>query len=112
MATGGIQQRARRYAMAMPLMFRQSADAEWQAARTVNLSRTGILFCTEGALPDQDSKIEFIVSLPLFSADLDSRVRCTGCVARVAPEAPAEGGRAVGVTIESYEFLGPPSDAH
>jgi hypothetical protein len=112
MVTGEIHQRARRYAMAMPLLFRQSADTDWQTARTLNLSRTGVLFSTEGTPPDQDRKIEFIVSLPLFSADLDSRVRCTGSVARVAPDVTTGGGRAVGVTIESYEFLGPPPDTH
>ena len=111
MVAGEIQQRARRYAMAVPLEFRQSADAGWQTARTLNLSRTGILFRTEGAAPDQEGQIEFIVSLPLFSAEMASRVRCTGRVARVASEVP-DGGRAVGVTIESYEFLGSPSDFH
>ncbi|MGE5199585.1 MAG: PilZ domain-containing protein [Rhodospirillaceae bacterium] len=112
MVAGEFQQRARRFSMAMPLVFRQSAESEWQDAQTLNLSRTGILFRTEGAAPARDRQIEFIVSLPLFSADLDSRVRCTGRVARVAAEAPAEGGKAVGVTIDSYEFLGPPSDPH
>lgn len=112
MAMAEMQQRARRYSMAMPLQFRQSADSEWQAARTLNLSRTGILFRTQGQPPVTGRGIEFIVWLPLFSADLDSRVRCTGSVARVAAEGPAEGGRAVGVTIDSYEFLGPEGNPH
>ena len=111
MPSSDVRPRAQRYALSMPILFRQAPGTDWLPGSTVNLSRTGVLFRTENALPIPERPVEFIVSLPLLASAPGGRVLCVGSVARIAPGAPAEGGRAVGVTIDSYEFLGAGSDA-
>lgn len=91
------------------MLFRQPGESTWRPASTLNLSRTGVLFRAEGRVPDPSRAIEFIVTLPNFAPRVGARVHCTGSVARVAPEELTGGARAVGVTIEHYEFLGQPA---
>lgn len=91
------------------MLFRQPGESTWRPASTLNVSRTGVLFRAEGKLPDSSRAIEFIMTLPSFAPRVGARVRCTGAIARVAHEELVGGARAVGVTIEHYQFLAQPA---
>ncbi|MBN1569655.1 MAG: PilZ domain-containing protein [Acidobacteria bacterium] len=56
--------RAQRFPLHFPLRFRKSGMAHWQSGRTINISRTGILFKTDDALP-KDSLLDIQVRLPM-----------------------------------------------
>ena len=101
-----IQQRARRYAMATPLLFRQCGDQDWRPAWTLNLSRTGVLFRADDPPPALNREIEFIFTLPVPGASSGPQVRCLGRVVRVANEGLSGFGRVVAMTIDDYAFLG------
>jgi hypothetical protein len=51
----------------VPLHFRKSGMSQWIDGQTVNISRTGILFSTEKAIP-QDSGLDIRVDFPNHSA--------------------------------------------
>jgi len=56
--------RAQRFALHFPLRYRRSAVQDWQDAKTVNISRTGILFRAQEAIP-ADSTLEIQIRFPL-----------------------------------------------
>ena len=56
--------RAQRFPLSVQLLFRKSGMPYWQDGKTVNISRTGILFQTDEALM-KDSVLDIRVSLPL-----------------------------------------------
>jgi len=100
------QRRARRYAMATPLLFREQGESEWRGASTLNVSRSGVLFRADGPPPDMRRDVEFILALPVFGEAPGTQVRCTGRVVRLGPDELAGGGCAVATTIANYEFVG------
>ena len=67
---------AERFPLIVPLRFRKSGTSYWLEGRTMNLSRTGILFKADEALP-ADSLLEIRVELYA-----DSMLECHGYVVR------------------------------
>jgi hypothetical protein len=59
--------RARRFPISVPLHYRKSGMSHWLDARTVNISRTGILFRTEEKIPEK-SFLDIRVDFPTQSA--------------------------------------------
>jgi hypothetical protein len=55
--------RAQRFPLSVQLLFRKSGMPYWQDGKTVNMSRTGILFQTDEKLA-KDSTLDLRVSLP------------------------------------------------
>ena len=68
--------RAERFPLSVPLRFRKNRTSHWLEGRTMNLSRTGILFKTDEALP-ADSLLEIRVEL-----HANSMIECHGYVVR------------------------------
>jgi hypothetical protein len=96
--------RATRYAMSAPLVYRCVGEGSWLAGRTVNVSRTGVLFqAVPPALPAA-TRIEFILALPSLGLPGASRVQCQGRIVRHC--APTESECAMAATIDAYDFLG------
>ena len=56
--------RAQRFPLNVALHYRKSGMPHWQDGKTVNISRTGILFEADEVLP-KDSVLDIQVSLPL-----------------------------------------------
>jgi hypothetical protein len=100
----GAQQRARRFEITAQIIFRQANGDPWRSAWTLNLSRTGVLFRARGAKLDRRRGVEFVVALPPLGVRPAGQIHCNGRVVRMAPNLPADDGREVAVTIESYEF--------
>ena len=96
------RRQARRYPIRTSLLFREQGASEWREASTLNLSRTGVLFRAEGAIPRQGAAMDFVVTLPLNGLTPSPQARCSGRVVRVRPEEFRGGGCAVAVTIDEY----------
>ncbi len=97
--------RASRYEMSTPLLYRRIGDDDWSTGRTVNISRTGVLFTGLPAHLQAATEVEFVLMLQALGQPGPSRVQCRGMVVRVVRTA-TEGACAMAATIEGYEFLG------
>lgn len=97
--------RATRFAVATSIQFREPGSAEWRQGRTLNISRTGVLFVAASPLPRASSELECIVALPVFGPGPAVSVLCWGRVARVEWDETVDGRRSAAVTIDGYRFL-------
>lgn len=95
--------RATRYEMAAEVVYRRVGEGEWRQGRTVNVSRTGVLFEASAPALPAATRIEFILLLPSPGHQGCSRVRCQGQVIR---QCPHHEHRAVAASIDTYDFLG------
>ncbi len=100
----GDRIRAARYEMSAPLVYRQIGSGDWLAGRTVNVSRTGVLFHTGAPVLPAATRIEFILMLPSLGLPGNSRVQCEGQIVRHC-EASSD-ACAMAATIDAYDFLG------
>lgn len=73
--------RAQRFPMHLPLHYQRSGSPHWHDGRTVNISRTGILFQTDEEL-QQNAALEILVDLPT-----NVKLSCQGSVVRSEPSA-------------------------
>jgi hypothetical protein len=55
--------RAQRFALELPLHYQKSGMPHWHEGKTLNISSTGILFCTDEALP-QNATLDIRVDFP------------------------------------------------
>jgi hypothetical protein len=97
--------RASRYEISTPLLYRRVGDSDWSSGRTVNVSRTGVLFTGLPARIQAATEVEFVLMLQTLGRPGQSRVQCRGMVVRVVRTA-TEGACAMAATIAGYEFLG------
>jgi hypothetical protein len=97
--------RATRYEMSAPLMYRAVGGSDWLAGRTVNVSRSGVLFRTAQPVLPAATRVEFILMLPSLGLPGSSRVQCQGQIVRYCA-LPSEGPPAMAATIDAYDFLG------
>ena len=93
--------RARRFAMEVPLRYRARGEKQWHEARTENISRSGVLFRTEGTL-DVATEIEMTFVLPGLAAP--PAVVCRGRVVRTVLPGGAVPWPGIAVTIARFRF--------
>lgn len=94
--------RARRFALHLALRYRPVGATRWHEAQTENISRSGVLFVTDG-LPEVDTPVEMSFVLP--GGPAPAEVVCRGRIVRVvAPDDP-ETRPAVAATISGYRFV-------
>jgi hypothetical protein len=98
-------ERARRFALHLPVYFRQSNSTTWLEGTTENISYTGVLFRSTHPLVPETSlelRLQLAVGPKLNNA---SEIRCRGSVVRVeqrnAPETPV----ALAVSISDYRIV-------
>ena len=91
--------------MSASMMYRRVGDEDWLTGRTVNVSRSGVLFKAAPPVIPASTRVEFILLLPSLGLPGDSRVQCRGQVVRRCDE-PAGGACAMAATIDAYDFLG------
>jgi hypothetical protein len=87
------QPRAHRFPIRVPLHYRKSGMEYWQDGKTINISRTGILFQADETIPT-DSVLDIQVSLPLKAT-----LSCQCSVVRAAEES------ALAVRIHRYHLV-------
>jgi hypothetical protein len=68
--------RAQRFPMHIPLHYRESGMSGWHDARTVNISRTGILIQSD-ELPQPDTLLDIRLDFPLMVT-----ISCGGSLVR------------------------------
>jgi hypothetical protein len=91
--------RAPRYPIEIFMRYRTSDEAPWREARTENISRSGVLFRTDHAMPIQAS-IEMLLPLPAEVSGADTAtVVCRGRVVRTEAPADSTDWPAVAATI-------------
>ena len=96
--------RAFRYAIHIPVRFREKGTAEWHEGKTVNISRTGILFQSDMNLPAK-SLLEMQIVLPhALAGEPQANVRCWGPVVRSDQALSEEGRTALAASIRRYRF--------
>jgi hypothetical protein len=91
--------RAHRFALQVPLRYRTLDDPVWRDGRTVNISRTGVLFLAADGL-QVDTPVE--MSLQLRVADLPTEVCCHGRVVRAVPPGDKGVSPVLAATIADY----------
>jgi hypothetical protein len=68
--------------MDVPLRYRAVGDPDWSSGQATNISRSGVLFRAERALP-LDTPVELVFRLPLrLLGELAADVICSGEVVR------------------------------
>ena len=99
---GGIP-RAPRFPLEFPVLYRANEDAPWRQGLGTNISRSGLLFRTEGSVPLRASvEVSFVMPAEM-PEDSRATVICHGRVVRQVP-GESEGEVVVAATIETYRF--------
>lgn len=74
-----------RYAVALPVCYREATGRPWRKGKTVEIAKGGALVATANpALRDGD-RVHLRISLVTSDADFKSEIRATGRVMRVMP---------------------------
>jgi hypothetical protein len=96
--------RAPRYAIQTAIRFRESGTADWHEGKTVNISRTGILFESDLNLAPR-TLLEMQIILPNQIADeTQANVLCWGPVVRLASIIEETGNSELAAAILRYRF--------
>jgi hypothetical protein len=96
--------RERRLRFETTVLYRCPGETEWRRGRSINISRSGLLFRAEGDIP-VGTALELLLEMPAeITGQPGEQVTCQAKVARTAP---AEQGQPpwLGVAIDSYEFV-------
>ena len=96
--------RAQRFALHLPLKYRLVGENDWRQGTTENISRSGLLFRAEEAIPP-NAQLEINLVLPAEIAGLSAaEVVCRGEIVRtVAAETPTT-PPALAAKILQYHF--------
>lgn len=96
-----MHMRATRFTLDVPVEYRPLGDPLWRAGRTINMSRTGVLFRGEQPL-DVDTPIEMRVFLQTETGKLLSELFCR---ARVVRHQPGAAQPHVAASFQDVEFI-------
>ena len=97
--------RAPRFAIEIPLYFRQRGEGSWRSGMTDNISRSGVLFRTSDLL-EHRTPIDMHFALPLdVLGQPGAVVACRGEVVRTVPADSPDALPAMAATISRYRFV-------
>lgn len=88
-ASQEIFNRADRYKLKAPIRYRRSGHMGWRNGTTVNLSKSGVLFLADDAIP-AGTAIEVVITLPQKGANNEPKTLAASAL--VASERHAEKG--------------------
>ena len=100
--------RAPRFQLNLPIQYRPAGAPEWHQGRTLNISRSGVLFrCTPSKAPEEEPALttEVPVEVKILLSGSPAGVgelSCEGWIVRL--ETPDEGSLALAVEFSDYEF--------
>lgn len=96
--------RAQRFALHLPLKYRKLGEQDWRLGTTENISRSGMLFRAEEALPPS-VQLEINLVLPAEIAGLTAaEVVCRGEVVRTVQAETPSVSPALAAKILQYHF--------
>ncbi len=81
--------RAMRYAMTAPIRYRVAGSRDWNAGMTLNISRSGVLFTSEGEILPGAVIDMWLALPPAFDNTQGAELVSTGVVVRGDPAAGA-----------------------
>jgi hypothetical protein len=101
--------RAARYVLKLPIHYRAGGTADWHEGRTVNMSRSGVLFEGEQEFL-LDTLLDMRIALPKeVTGDLEAKILCRGSVVR-RHSTPLEEKPMLAARIRSYRFDRPKTE--
>ena len=89
--------------MQLPLKYRERAADDWHDGETENVSRSGVLFRIDRALP-LDTQIEVRLALPADDRDPGAMVVCRARVVRTEGGSDSDPRPAVAAAIKAYRL--------
>ena len=96
--------RAVRINVRLEVRYRTQPGGNWEVGLTENLSRSGVLFRTDGPL-DQDAPLDLIIVLPGgVPGEPSSRFRCQAEVVRRQPSTRSGEAQAIAATVDGYQL--------
>lgn len=99
--------RASRFPIEMRLRYRPSGEVGWTEGKTVNISRSGVLFEADELL-EVDTPIEMSFDIPIEiggAAGAGAEIACRGQVVRTILPPATDAPPAVAATIAEYRFV-------
>ena len=98
-------ERARRFALHLPVYFRQPQSPKWLEGMTENISYTGVLFRSSSTFVPE-TPLELRLQLAAGrKPNHASEIRCKGEVVRVEPGNGPETPTALAVSISDYRIV-------
>jgi hypothetical protein len=97
--------RARRFALKLPVYYREADSPTWMMGTTENISHTGVLFVSSSPLAPEtplDLRLEVAVRV---KGGGPSEVRCKGSVVRLEPRSAPKTPIALAVAISDYRIV-------
>jgi hypothetical protein len=102
------RRRAKRFPIATTLLYRERGARRWHRGRTVNVSRSGVLFQPDEPVSVRARDLDFVVALPLGGGMPAPRVRCVGRIVRRAFAECSDPLSEVAVSIDGWALEGRP----
>ncbi|MGH9344414.1 MAG: PilZ domain-containing protein [Terriglobia bacterium] len=98
-------QRAQRFAVEIPIRYRETGSADWQEGTTVNISASGILFRSARSFRPRTA-LDVALTLPVaISGEAPAEIGCHGAVVRVVRDSSRPRMPMLAVSIARYRFV-------
>jgi hypothetical protein len=98
---GGWHPRERRLRVNVPVLYRIKGNSEWLNGRSLNISRSGLLFSADQLLP-LEAPVELIFEMPAeICGTAGAKVLCRARIARAEDDFPPR----LAAAISDYDFL-------
>jgi hypothetical protein len=100
-----ISDRARRFALHLPVFYREADSPTWLRGTTENISHTGVLFLSTSPMaPETTLDLRLKVAVRSKSGR-PAEVRCKGLVVRLEPRNAPNTPIALAVSISDYRIV-------
>ncbi|MGH9354285.1 MAG: PilZ domain-containing protein [Terriglobia bacterium] len=98
-------QRAQRFAVEIPVRYRETGSVDWQEGTTVNVSASGILFRSAQSLRPRTA-LDVALTLPVaISGEAPAEIGCRGTVVREVRDSSHHEVPMLAVSIARYRFV-------
>jgi hypothetical protein len=96
--------RAPRFPIQAPLTFRAGGEKSWHEGKTINISRSGVLFKADHALEPKTMLEMRIAFPPEMTGDVETNVVCWGPIVRRQVPGPGEEFHTLAASIFRHRF--------
>lgn len=104
----GSVQRAQRFAVEIPIRYREKGSVGWQEGTTVNISASGILFRSKRFWRPR-TVLDVALTLPVaISGESPAEIGCQGSIVRKATASGNSKTLLLAVSIARYRFVHKP----
>jgi hypothetical protein len=100
----GLAKRAQRFAIELPLRYREKGAADWLEGITVNISASGVLF-RSGAVVQPATALEIALVLPVaIPGEAPAEIVCQGTVIRRTSAGDGLDSAALAAAFQHYRI--------